>query len=604
MSANSEDPASLRSYRLIAEIGRGGMANVYLAVARGPAGFNKLVVIKKTRKDLVTEGDSVAMFLDEARLAARMNHPNVVQTYEIGQDGERYFIAMEYLDGQPYSRVLSRLRARMPVALHLRVVADLLAGLHHAHELRDFDGTPLGVVHRDATPQNVFITYDGSIKVVDFGIAKAVDASAQTRTGVVKGKVAYMAPEQVRGDRLDRRTDVFAAGVMLFEAIAGRRMWDELPDVTVVHELMYDRVPDITAAVAGVPVQLARICQRALAANRDERYETALDMHRDLETYLAQAGQRASARDVGDFIAPAFEAERQRVRAVIESQLSDIRWTGVQMRATVQDLPSIDGGAAQAGPMSGRVSSILPNAPSFGAGGESGELVPSSSSLSPVSSASGHVIRPEQAVTSPSTRVPIAVAPPSPISFAPTTGGAAVPVPTSVMPAPLRRSLLVPALVAGLVSVAVLAAGVKLLVRPGGTAPAASATAPAEPKDVTPDAVTLTVRAKPAEARIYLDGVLLSAGPFEGKVLRSSKTRLVRVEAEGHTPKQEEIALTSDVVLSFDLQRDESAAPAPTVRATKPVSPSAGSGPGAAATSTGRGPKPRHDIDSDSPYKK
>ncbi|MFT3766085.1 MAG: protein kinase [Minicystis sp.] len=594
MSPNSEDPASLRSYRLIAEIGRGGMANVYLAVARGPAGFNKLVVIKKTRKDLVTEGDSVAMFLDEARLAARMNHPNVVQTYEIGQDGERYFIAMEYLDGQPYSRVLSRLRARMPVALHLRVIADMLTGLHHAHELRDFDGTPLNVVHRDATPQNVFVTYDGSIKVVDFGIAKALDASAQTRTGVVKGKVAYMAPEQVRGDKLDRRADIFAAGVMLFEAIAGRRMWDELPDVTVVHELMYDRIPAITAAVADVPPVLARICQRALAPRREDRYPTALEMHRDLESYLSQAGQRASARDVGEFIAPAFEAERQRVRAVIESQLSDIRWTGVQMRATVRDLPTIDVGPG-----------------SLPAQAESGELLPSAPS------ASAHVIVPDHPVTNPSARVPVPAAPisaapnvvdpayaPGPISFAPTNGGAALPMPPPA--AAPQRSLLVPALVAALVSIAVLAVGVKVLVLPAATtAPAISGTASTptvEPKDVAPDAVTLTVRARPAEARIYLDGVLLATGPFEGKVVRSTKTRLIRVEAEHYLPKQEEVAVNADTVLSFDLEKEDRPAPAATSKAIKPSGPSGGDN--GSAPTPGRGPKPKHDIDSDSPYKK
>src|SRR5262245_31280682 len=135
----------MRRYRLIAEIGHGGMADVYLAVAQGPAGFNKLVVIKKTRKDLLAEADILAMFLDEARLAARLNHPNVVQTHEIGQEDGRYFIAMEYLDGQPLNRILSRASDRLPLALHLRVLIDVLAGLHHAHELRDFNGTPLNV---------------------------------------------------------------------------------------------------------------------------------------------------------------------------------------------------------------------------------------------------------------------------------------------------------------------------------------------------------------------------------------------------------------------------------------------------------------------------
>src|SRR5271170_1756872 len=259
-----EQPA-LRKYRLIAEIGRGGMADVFLAVVQGPAGFNKLVVIKKTRPELAQDPEFLAMFLDEARLAARLNHPNVVQTTEVGQDGERYFIAMEYLDGQPLNRIRARAPAAFTTPMQVRVLADTLAGLHHAHELCDFDGTQLGVVHRDATPQNVFVTYDGLVKVVDFGIAKAVDSSSETRTGVVKGKVTYMAPEQARGERVDRRADIFAAGVMLWEGVAGRRMWKGIPELTVVHELINGKLPSIREAVPEVSDGLAKICERATA---------------------------------------------------------------------------------------------------------------------------------------------------------------------------------------------------------------------------------------------------------------------------------------------------------------------------------------------------
>src|SRR5215470_12868145 len=158
VTTGPEEAHALRKYRLIAEIGRGGMADVFLAVVQGPAGFNKLVVIKKTRPELAQDPEFLSMFLDEARLAARLNHPNVVQTHEVGQDGERYFIAMEYLDGQALNRVRS-LAKDFPIPMQVRVISDVLAGLHHAHDLTDFDGSPLGVVHRDATPQNVFVTY-------------------------------------------------------------------------------------------------------------------------------------------------------------------------------------------------------------------------------------------------------------------------------------------------------------------------------------------------------------------------------------------------------------------------------------------------------------
>src|SRR5260370_910736 len=186
-------------YKLLAELGRGGMANVYLAVARGPSGFNKLVVLKCLRSDLASDTELLAMFLDEARLAARLNHPHVVQTYEVGEYVGRPVIVMEYLEGQVLSSLVQRAQSNnaLPLSLHLRVIIDALEGLHHAHELTDYDGKPLGLVHRDISPQNVFVTFDGHVKVLDFGIAKAATSQSQTATGILKGKVKYMAPEQM-----------------------------------------------------------------------------------------------------------------------------------------------------------------------------------------------------------------------------------------------------------------------------------------------------------------------------------------------------------------------------------------------------------------------
>jgi eukaryotic-like serine/threonine-protein kinase len=159
--------------------------------------------------------DFVMMLLDEARIAARLNHPNVIQTLDVGQEGDDYFLAMEYLDGQPVSRVLSSTSFGLPLGMHLSLIAEALGGLHYAHELKDYDGSPLHMVHRDVTPHNIFVTYTGQVKVMDFGIAKAAGRAAETRVGVVKGKVAYMAPEQILLQPVDRRADVYAAGVIL-----------------------------------------------------------------------------------------------------------------------------------------------------------------------------------------------------------------------------------------------------------------------------------------------------------------------------------------------------------------------------------------------------
>ncbi len=527
------------------------MAEVYLAVAQGPGGFNKLVVLKKARPDLALQPEFLRMFLDEARLAARMNHPNVVQTYELGEEDGRQFIAMEYLDGQPYSRILTRLRDRtggldaMSLAHHLRILSDTLAGLHHAHELKDFDGSPLYVVHRDVTPQNVFVTYDGSIKVVDFGIAKAQDSSSNTVTGEIKGKVTYMSPEQVRGEPLDRRADIFAVGVMLWEVLAGRRMWKDLPDVTVVSEIMYGRVPSIRAAAPHAPEELVRIIDRALDPDREGRYPSALAMQRELDEFAVIHRARVDGAEVGAFVSEWFEEERRRVRAVVEQQLGSLRWTGENPAAS--SLPVIPAAPVS---ITGRT---------WAAGG------PDTGSRS------------------------IA----GPVSGPPTNSGAALPMPT---PLPSRNRSVV-ALLVGSALVAILAAALVVTFvgprdrgaeQPAGTAAQAATTATASAPPL-PDTVSLKVRASPPEAQIFLDGVLLGTGTFDGEVLRSEALRILRVEADGYNSKVERLTLTSDLMTSFALEKVETAQPATSTSTTgKPFVPR---------------PPPTGRIDSESPYK-
>ncbi|HSN97842.1 MAG TPA: serine/threonine-protein kinase, partial [Candidatus Nanopelagicales bacterium] len=301
----------LGKYRLIAELGHGGMAEVFLAVAQGPAGFNKLTVIKQIRPQLADDPEFLAMFLDEARLAARLNHPNVVQTNEVGHDGNRYFIAMEYLEGQPLNRVLHRIgRDKIPLAMHLRLIADGLSGLHYAHELADYDGTPLEVVHRDVTPHNVFVTYDGQVKVVDFGIAKAMSSSSETRTGVLKGKVSYMAPEQARGVRVDRRADIFSVGVMLWEAAVGKRLWVGVPDIAILGRLASGDLPRPSQVRPDVTPELEAVVLKAMALSREARHQTAGELQEDIERLLDRMGERVAMRDVGQLIAQHFQEER------------------------------------------------------------------------------------------------------------------------------------------------------------------------------------------------------------------------------------------------------------------------------------------------------
>jgi serine/threonine protein kinase len=300
------------------------MGEVFLAVAHGVAGFTKLVVLKRARPDLADEPQVLAMFLDEARLAARLNHPNVVQTYEAGEEAGCFFIAMEYLDGQPLHRIRARVGPRwFPLSMQIRILIEALAGLHYAHELADFDGTSLGVIHRDATPQNLFVTYDGQIKVVDFGIAKAASSTIKTRAGMIKGKVAYMAPEQTRSEPLDRRVDIFTVGVMLWEAIAGERMWKGVPNTEIIRRLAAGKLPSLLEAAPQADPELARICSRALASLPVERYVTAAEFQHGLERWLTEKGEDVTARAVGTFVAAHFEKDRAAVKAQLEEELRD-----------------------------------------------------------------------------------------------------------------------------------------------------------------------------------------------------------------------------------------------------------------------------------------
>lgn len=317
------------------------MAVVYLAASQGPRGFSKLVVIKQLKEDFTSDTEFASMFVDEARLAARLNHPNIVQTYEVEEQHGKFFIVMEYLEGQPLSQVRTRLaRLGAPLRDHqVRVLCDVLDGLHHAHELADYDGTPLNVVHRDVSPHNVIITYGGDAKLVDFGIAKAADSTSQTRTGVIKGKLAYMAPEQAFGKPVDRRADLFSIGVILWEAITGRRMWKGNAEGAIAHRLSVGEVPKITEFVPEPPPMLKAICERALAVRANDRYPTAAAMRQDLEHYLASLAPKPTARDLGAMVVQAFSEERARIAGLVEQQMRVLRAT---TETTSLEVPRIE----------------------------------------------------------------------------------------------------------------------------------------------------------------------------------------------------------------------------------------------------------------------
>ena len=309
-------------YRIVFPLGQGGTADVFLAVAEGPSGFQKLVVVKVLRKSLASDADFRQMFLSEARLAARLHHPNVVQTNEVIEVDGAPVLVMEYLDGQPLSQVIVRGRkGDFTLAMQLRVLADALAGLHAAHELADFDGTPLGVVHRDVSPHNLFVTLEGHAKVLDFGIAKLERSLVETEVGTVKGKLRYMAPEHLAGDKLDRRADIYAAGVILWEALTGERMWKTASEQEIRMRVLAGDLPMPEAVRPDVPPPLARICRRALSRAPADRHATAQQLADELEAAMAELGLAATHRDIGAVVARLFADVRSETKRAIEMKL-------------------------------------------------------------------------------------------------------------------------------------------------------------------------------------------------------------------------------------------------------------------------------------------
>jgi serine/threonine protein kinase len=315
-------------YRVFANIGRGGMADVLLGVAPGTKGFNKLLVVKRLRPALADDPSMVSMFLDEARLAARLSHTNLVHTFEIGEEAGGYFFVMEYLEGRPVSQIFDALKetgARLPLEVWAKIMAEALAGLHYAHELCDYDGVPLKIIHRDVSPQNIIVTFDGGVKLVDFGIAKASVNITETETGILKGKLAYMSPEQARaGAPIDRRADVFAAGIVLWECLAMKRLitGDAIAAARKLHGM---RFAPPSSENPEVPPELDAITMRALERDPNSRFQTAEEMRSALEGYLRTSGHYVQEADIGAPIAKLFAEQRQDVRAQIRMHMANLR---------------------------------------------------------------------------------------------------------------------------------------------------------------------------------------------------------------------------------------------------------------------------------------
>jgi serine/threonine-protein kinase len=305
-------------YKLLCRFATGGMANVYLARFEGSVGFEKLVAIKRIHEHLSDNEEFIQMFVDEARLCARISHPNVAQVIELGTVGSSHFIAMEYVEGESLSALLRR--TRPPLTHCARIVASAAAGLHAAHQLKDPQGRPLNVVHRDVSPQNILISYDGAVKLVDFGVARARTNLHTTTAGQVKGKFAYMAPEQISTDpHVDRRTDVFALGVVLYEITTAHRLFKGQNDAATVAKVQKLEIPFPSLVLPDYPPALENIVMKALERNPDDRFQTADELEDALEDYLVTTGTHVTRRQIGQMMRETF-AERIKLKQEMMSK--------------------------------------------------------------------------------------------------------------------------------------------------------------------------------------------------------------------------------------------------------------------------------------------
>jgi len=347
LSQEDPKPVLLGRYAIQAKIADGGMATLYLGRGQDADGGEELVALKVIKEGLAGDQEYEAMFLDEARILAKLSHANVIRTHEYGiTKGGHPFIAMELLLGRTLADAWDLHAAEgghMPLELGAWICAKVAAGLHSAHALRDEEGALLQVIHRDVNPSNVFLTYDGDVKLIDFGLSRARKRSAKTGDGIVKGKIPYLAPEQASPGPIDRRIDVFALGATLWEVCTGRRLFKRETDAETLMAVRDANIPDVRTLRPEVPESLATIAHRALAVDPGERYGTAAELHRALDAHV---GHRDMRDELKRYLATRFPDERAR-------QLEWVKAASAPRKPMATLLPPVPVGSGELGASKG-----------------------------------------------------------------------------------------------------------------------------------------------------------------------------------------------------------------------------------------------------------
>ncbi len=320
-------------YVLLHRIAVGGMAEIFLARQKGLEGFEKLISIKRIRTHLSSQPNFVRMFLNEAKLAAQLTHPNIVQIHDLGKVSDAYFIAMEYVSGRDMSRIIphaNRKEIQFPMVYALKIASMALEGLYHAHEKTDSFGNPLGIVHRDVTPENIIVAFNGTVKLADFGIAKANTQLVETKAGEIKGKLSYMSPEQAMGHQLDSRSDLFSLGSILYEWITGTKLFTGENEMAILNAIIKGKIYPPGYFKKDLPEEISTILMKALEKDREKRYQSASDMKHDIDKYLSKSEFNPSSIHLSNFMKQLFDTEIEQEKVM----LRDTREMDVEMTQT------------------------------------------------------------------------------------------------------------------------------------------------------------------------------------------------------------------------------------------------------------------------------
>src|SRR4051812_7997775 len=314
-------PVPFGKYYLLERINVGGMAEVFKAKTFGVEGFERLLAVKRILPNIAEDEEFIAMFIDEAKIAVKLQHANIAQIFYLGKVDDSFFIALEYVHGRDLRSIFDRMRNRaesLPISMACYVTMQVCEGLDYAHNKRDAQGRELNLVHRDISPQNVLIGYEGEVKLIDFGIAKAAGKASKTQAGILKGKFGYMSPEQVRGLPIDKRSDIFAVGIVLYELLTGERLFIGESDFSTLEKVRNVEIQPPSSYNKKIPDELERIVLKALAKDPEDRYQNAIDLHDDLQAFLHTIGGFYSRKDLAAWMKKTFAMEIEEDNAKLE----------------------------------------------------------------------------------------------------------------------------------------------------------------------------------------------------------------------------------------------------------------------------------------------